>query len=516
METPMISQRQNIRPRLVLVVLAGLAVACAAAFSFPPVREAVQKLLGPAQRPDKPQAVEKAPQPLQLITDNQGHDGLRISAVAMANYQVDPVAAEPAVRARPLPPQPGKLNYDIESYHIIRPRFQGEVIELKQVADGGHPPYGPESKRPLRPYDRVKQGDVLAVLWCKDLGVAKAALVDAIQNLRLSKAVFERQQKLFEQGTISQTTLEASQRQFQIDTGALLTAERLLRIWQYSDQDIEEIKKEANSYLDRLKQNGERNLKEEISKWARVEVPVPRDQNDPNREFVVLEKNTNVHDFVDPGRDTPLFRLADLKRLQIWVHPPEEYVPLLRERLDPKKHPPGTLRWLISFQAEPNQAPLDLPITLMAPSLDPNNYTPMLVGYLNDPDRKHIVGQFVTATILVPPPEDTVEVPTDAINQYEGQNYVFVQDPQRKDQFFLRRIALVSDSGGKSLVRSKLTPEDKKLSDLDAGKPGRRAIEPLQPGERVITKGVVELTSALDELVTNRAAEQQAAQEQGG
>src|SRR5262249_8558335 len=148
--------------------------------------------------------------------------------------------------------------------------------------------------------------------------------------------------------------------------------------------------------------------------------------NESGRELVIIEKNTNLGDFVDPARDTPLFRLADLSRLQIWAHPPEEYLPLLRERL--KKFGPGSLRWEVRFQAEPASTPaLDLPVAQISPSLEPNQHTPMLIGPLENPEGKYLIGQFVTTTIYVPPPDDTVEVPTESVNQVEGENIVFVQ-----------------------------------------------------------------------------------------
>jgi membrane fusion protein, heavy metal efflux system len=512
MVTPMLSHRRILEPKRVgLVLLALLAVGCLAAFAIPPVRQAMQHWLAAPGAPAEAAANGHVHKPLELIEDAQGHDGLRVSAEAIANLELHPVAAEPAVRARPLPPQPGELKFDQGGMHMVRPRFQGELVELAQVADSGHPPYGPDAKRPIRSGDVVKQGQVLAVLWCKDLGEKKAALIDAIQNLRLSKDTLERRQKLAAEGTISEQSLKDSIRQFQIDENAVKTAERTLLIWKLSEKDIADIKKEANDILDKKKPH---DLKEEIQRWARVEVPVPVFKDDPQKDFVILEMNTNVNDFVDPGRDTPMFRLGNMSRLQIWVHIPGEYLPLLQAHL--KKHGPGSLRWQIRFQAESNQPPLDLPILQILPSLEPNQKTPTLIGYLDNPDGRYLVGQFVTATIFVPPPEDTVEIPTEAVNQYEGQNYVFVQNPLKKDEFFMRRVVVASNSGGTALVRSKLTAEDEKMSQLEKAK-GHRGFAPLLPGERVITKGVVELTSALDELWTNREAEklQQAAPEQG-
>ena len=63
--------------------------------------------------------------------------------------------------------------------------------------------------------------------------------------------------------------------------------------------------------------------------------------------------------------------------------------------------------------------------------------------------------------------------------------------------------AAVAQTAGKmTLIRSKLTPEEEKLSADEVAR-NRRPIEPLQPGEVVLTRGVVELTAALEELVAN-------------
>ena len=48
---------------------------------------------------------------------------------------------------------------------------------------------------------------------------------------------------------------------------------------------------------------------------------------------------------VDPSREKPLFLIADLTTLQIWVHPPEEYLPLLRPFLSANGS--STLRWKV-------------------------------------------------------------------------------------------------------------------------------------------------------------------------
>jgi len=364
-------------------------------------------------------------------------------------------------------------------------------------------PEGAPFERDISFGDRVKQGEVLGVYWSKELGLAKAALVDAIVNKKLSEDVLRRQKATFEMGALSEAVLRQSEKQLQNDINAWRAALRPLYVWKLPRSEIQEVEQEAETILRDL--NKERDPEEEIKRWARVEIKAPifaRDASgkpDPTREIIILEKNTSIGDFVDPGRDTPLFRVADLTRLQVWVHPPEEYLPLLRSHLN--KGGPNSLKWQVKFQADAlNAQPLELTISKISPSLDPTLKTPMLIGELKNPDRKYLVGQAVTATIFVPPPENTVEVPTEAVNLVESQSLVFVRKADGKlNEYYLRRVAVAQTAGKVTLVRSKLTPEEEQLSRDEEAK-GRRPIEPLLPGEVVLTRGVVELTAALEGL----------------
>lgn len=234
-------------------------------------------------------------------------------------------------------------------------------------------------------------------------------------------------------------------------------------------------------------------------KWAHDEVKVPLNRFDANAELTIVEKNCNNDEKVDPGNPTPLFKLADLRRLQIWVHPPEEYLPILRERL--AKRDGQGLKWLIRLQSESaNAPPLTLDIVQVAPSLEPNQHTPIVMGYLDNPGgNKYLVGQFVTATIFVPPDPDTVEIPTEALNEVENQALVFVETNAAKREYTLKRVAVVRRFKQVTYVRTKLTPEEEQTSRAEVQR-GRRPIQPLLPGERVITRGVVELTAALENL----------------
>ena len=441
-----------------------------------------------------PVSAEPKAKPVELVRDAEGNAGIRISEEARRTFGIAPVAVKVPDTARPMPPQMGVVNYDNDRLFAVRPRFAGELTEIRHVPDSTVS-LDSSATRPLRFGDSVKQGENLAVLWCRDLGEKKAALVDAVISYRLSADTVDRQKELLANGSMSLANFKASEKQLQSDANAVLTAERTLKMWKLSDAEIQAIKDEANIVHDQ-KKTRDPNLEK---LWARVEVTAPKFCEDPNREVVVLEKNTSIGDLVDPGRDTPLFRLADLTRLQVWVHPSEEYLPLLREVLNPGNSRPA--RWQLRFQSDPNSPPIEAELTVshISPSLEPNQHTPMLLGYLDNPDRKFLVGQFVTATILLPPPKDTVQVPTEAINSVEGLDLIFVADPDKPHVYSQRRVAVVHRSKDTTLVRTKLRPEDIEASQNEVGR-GRLPYRPLAADDKLMNRGVIELMSAMDDL----------------
>jgi multidrug efflux pump subunit AcrA (membrane-fusion protein) len=472
-------------------VIAVVLVAAAGVAATQSLRERVVHLFAGEEEPQR--VLDEKKEPVDLIKGADGMPGLKLTDEAVKGLAITPVKSKPAVEPRALPPQNGTINFDTDRMFPIRSRFNGELVEMKMVPDLQNP--SPGKERMVKWGDKVKQDDVIAVVWSVNLGTAKAALVDAICSLKLSEDVLNRQYKLFQDGATSIALLNQAKRQVQADKNSVNTAERTLLIWRLDDEEIKKIKEEAARIGDMVLENKDnRNAAEEAKKWARVEVKVPIYAKDPTRELVVVEKNTSLGDMVDPGKDPPLFRVADMSRLQIWVHPPEEYLPMLKETL---KKGPG--QWFIQFQTDPpGTKPAAMEFVQIAPSLEPNQHTPMVIGYLNNPDgNRFVVGQFVNATLLVPPEPDCVEIPTEALNEIAGQSLIFVQPDPAKHEFIQRRVSIVHRFKDKCVVRTKLTKEDEDLSKDEVAH-GRLPILPLRPDELVVTRGIIELTARLE------------------
>jgi membrane fusion protein, heavy metal efflux system len=491
--------------RIVSLSVIGVAFTAVVVAASPALRETVLHFVGIVEA--KTSAVSEQKESVELIFGANDAPGLRLKASAVDGLGIKPVKAMLATKRRPLPPLIGTINFDVDRLFNIRSRFNGELMEITEVPDESSPSTEP-CKRMLKYGDKFKQNDLLAVVWSPGIGQAKAALVDAVSALRLSEYAFKRQLDLMAQGATSVSAYENARRQMQGDSNSLLAAERTLRIWRLTDEEIKSIRDEANriaDLADELAKEGRnpRDAADEAQRWARVELRVPKFAGDPNRQLVVVEKNGNLGDFVDPSYNPALFKVADLSRLQIWVHPPEEYMPIIRDMLARK----ASARWQIRVEADPpEQPPMELEFLQVANSLEPNQHTPMVMGYLDNPGgNRYLVGQFVTATILVPPDQDTVEIPTEALNEIDGQAMVFVQPDPAKLEYVQRRVAVVRRFKDVSFVRTKLTAADQLFNKLETEKK-RRPMEPLQGGELLVTRGVVELTAELEEQLTKKAS----------
>jgi membrane fusion protein, heavy metal efflux system len=442
---------------------------------------------------------DKAVPSHELVRDAQGRPitpaRLRISTEAARTLGISSERVEPATQPRPLPPLEGDLTYQNDNLFPVRPRFAGEIVKFAQVPNEAGPPDGalPTEERykhwtPTRPIgfgDKVTKGQLLAVVWSKDLGDKKAALIDATIDLNRDRERLKELEKLYQEGAVSAATYYEARRTVDHALSAVNAAERTLRIWKLDDKEIEAIKAEAKTI-----RNEKRDPKKEKD-WARVDVLAPHDGT-------IVEKNTNLGDWVDPTSGSPMFRIADLNVLAAWLHPLEEFLPLI-SRLS-QRHNPDELYWKIHVPADPKEKVLEGPILRIAPSVDPTQRTLLVMGRVSNPKGRLLVGESIIATIYVRPEKNLVVVPTTALNETRGQSIVFVQPDPSKLEFVQRRVAVADRFVDVVLIRSMLNEDDERASGSSVAE-GLQPIEPLLPGQRVVTQGVPMLTVALRNLL---------------
>jgi hypothetical protein len=410
-------------------------------------------------------------------------------------------------KTKPLPGQLGQLAYDIDRMYPVRSIATGRVIRIE--ASTRNMSLAADPARPVGAFDEVEKGQLLAIVRSPDLADKKGTYVDALLDLHVDQQRFAGIEKAYKRGAISEATYRDARARVEKDVTAVARARRALELVPLEPKEIDQLITEANKVIARLKELAQDTSavgkrlwdREQVEKWARIEVRAPGGG-------IIVEKNTNVGDIADPGKDPPLFRIADLKTLGVWIHPPEEYLPVLQKLLaeQPQRRIPLTLKLL----SDPTAAPIQGELLRFAPSIDPLMRTPLLIGRIANPEKNRLVGQLVTATIYVPENPDLVEIPTAALNEVHGQSLVFVQARGPSGglpRYTLRRVQVVHRFADVVQVRSELNIQAKERAKLrEEVRQGKLPIEPLKPGEWVVTGGVVELTDAVDNLKTEARA----------
>ena len=131
----------------------------------------------------------------------------------------------------------GSLFLDNNRLARVHSRFPGEVVSIGPLKAGADPAIDPVGGRPLRLGDRVEQGQVLAVIWSKDVGEKKSDLVNAISQYALDRAQLDRL-KVLEAGVVTPKMISEAERQLEADTIAMERHERTLHSWRLTEEEI--------------------------------------------------------------------------------------------------------------------------------------------------------------------------------------------------------------------------------------------------------------------------------------
>jgi cobalt-zinc-cadmium efflux system membrane fusion protein len=383
---------------------------------------------------------------------------------------------------------PGSLALDPTRIYRVRVRFNAEVLELKSVQDpkesrerGFSFPF----PRDIRAGDKVKEGDVLAVVKSVDVGSRKSDLLDALVQVRLDERRLKARIELFKEGSIPEDTLNQTRRDVIAGRSAADRAERTLRTWMIPDNEIEAVYKEADEILAR---EGKRDVAKE-KLWPRSELLAPR-------AGVIVERNIGVGEFLTDTTQN-LFTIADISRMLVVAYPSEDQLQHLLE-LSPEEKV-----WSITTI---NSPVVKAPIDEISQILDPNMHTGVVKGYIENPHEKLRAGQLVSTRIRMKPPGGVVEVELTALVEDGKYSYVFVQTDPEKHHYTLQRVLVKQRFEQKAYVLSELTDEQRKLTPEEE-KRGLLPAKPLAVGARYIASGALELRQALDDqLARVRAA----------
>ena len=332
------------------------------------------------------------------------------------------------------------------------------------------------SFRELRSGDRVVKGDLLAVFYSVDVGNKKNDLIDAIYQLKLDEEILKAAKAKIE--SVPAVFLWNAERNVQGDRNTVSRAVSMLQTWGIAEEDIQAVRNEAEN----VKRRGGKHDQAKDDLWPRVEMRAPANG-------VIVERNLALHEIV-VDNTTCLFQIADVDKLFVTANVPEDDLP----ELEALREASGdAIRWTVTTVGS---TPIPGFVDDVGYIIDPNQHTAVVKGYIDNKGEKLRGGQFVRATVELPPPTDVVEIPITAVIDDGQQSIVFVESDAPKQQYTMRRVELTRRFERTVFVRSK--PFDKAQEITPAEQEfGLLPRRPLLPGERLLATGVGELKAAL-------------------
>jgi membrane fusion protein, heavy metal efflux system len=453
-------------------VLASVALAVAGLIvRFPTVIGIldIQHWLQPAEQQP---AVTSRESQARLVPGSS--DEIELPPDVVERLGVKSAAVEKATAPRSLT-LAGSLFFEPNKLGSVQSRFPGEVITIGPASYSYA--NGPIRERALEYGDRVSQGQLMAVIWSKDLGEKKSDLIETLVQLALSEVRLIDREKAYREGALPEDTINQIRTDVASNRNAVARAERTLRTWKVSEEEINAVKKEANLVAEGKKK---REPKKEMD-WAKVEVRAPFDGT-------IVEKNLSLGKMVDANFD--LFKIADLRKLGVVVHAYEEDLRTLQAL-------PHGYSWQVRAGADLNNRVLQSDgLQKIGLVVDPMQHTDPIMGVVDNSSGELRVGQFVTATVNLPAPPNVVSLPSSALAEDGEQSIVFVQPDPAKPRYVLRRVSVAMRLRDVVYVRGQLTPAERK-----------KGLQEVRPGEVLVTEGVLELQAALEDLQARAKAQ---------
>jgi cobalt-zinc-cadmium efflux system membrane fusion protein len=269
--------------------------------------------------------------------------------------------------------------------------------------------------------EKVRKGEVLAIIDSTDLGAAKAELLQAIETVNLWDANARRERDLLDKGAgIEREALEAETRLAEARI-AVSKAQQRLRNLGLSKEQIEAVQKDADtSSL----------------------LPIAA-----SFDGIVVERTAVIGEVVEPGKpllsiaDTNvMWAMVDLSEADLAIARPGQAAAVTVDGL-PGRSFPGRLTW-ISTQVDPKTRTLKARIEL-------DNGDGML--------RANMFGR---AKITAEEGRVAITVPKEAV-QWEGCcNVAFVKADEEGTAFHPARLVLAFDAGDRYEVAQGLEPGD--------------------------------------------------------
>jgi RND family efflux transporter MFP subunit len=263
--------------------------------------------------------------------------------------------------------------------------------------------------------DAVNKGQVLATLQSPALAEAQRGLLQASTQSQLAKENLERDEKLLQDGIISESRYRATQSQHREASASLAERKQMLKLSGMSENDITQLQS-GNS----------------LNSLLSVTSPI---------DGVILEKNASSGQRLEAA--VPLFKVARLDPLALEIQAPLSSTHGLK------------LGAVVSVPAYGASGML----TAIGRSLSGGNQTILLRALINKGAEYLRPGQYVEASIGTSIDNSTQwNVPNSALARVEGKTLIFVETT---NGFHNEQVTVLHEGAQNSLVSGNFKGDEK-------------------------------------------------------
>ncbi|MCF6252033.1 MAG: efflux RND transporter periplasmic adaptor subunit [Methylococcaceae bacterium] len=253
--------------------------------------------------------------------------------------------------------------------------------------------------------DSVEKNQVLAHINSPELLSLQRQLLKANGEKQLARASFQRNEKLLQEGVISDRRWQESRSRYNSFAAEANEAKQLLEIAGMSAKDI---KKLADSHR--------------LSSQLNIRSPI---------KGVVLDRMVVAGERLDIL--APLYRIANLEQLWLEINIPQERMSSIK----------------IGDKVLIENTDITATISLLGQSVNTQNQTILARAVINDQQSTLRAGQNVNSQIIQGSDKPTYIVPNTAIAQNEGKAYLFIQS---STGFVVSPIAVIGKQQNNSVI----------------------------------------------------------------
>ena len=239
--------------------------------------------------------------------------------------------------------------------------------------------------------DRVREGEIMAIIESRELADAKSAYLTAREKFKLAEFEFKRKERLWKDKIVAEKDYLKAKKMFAEAQIELMAREQKLHALGLTDEEVRALKNHRD-------------------------VPLTRYELLSPITGVVLERHITKGEFV--STDMTVFKIADLSRVWILLAIYEKDIPYVREGQN------------VIVEVGYGTKPVRCRLSYVAPVIDEKTRTVEARCVASNKKELLRPGTFVRAKIDVESIDVGIVVPKTAVHTLRGKTVVFVRTPE--------------------------------------------------------------------------------------